>query len=757
MDWVIEHNGVVIWASNDPDPQYALDSPTLKRDINSAGELTFRVPLTHPAFDTIGHGQSWIMVRRDGVPFWRGRAFKTGKPLNGLQAVEVAGALTVLGETDAGPWRYKNASPATIFHRLVNDHNAQATIAGSPDAPRRFTVGVVDQFGGAVYERAIDVRPLPSTWDALQSRTFGSAIGGYLTLTGPDLNVLNWVESSGPISSQELVYGENILGLSYVQSSLGIVTAVEPFGAEQTEGAGDYLELNNTVSGAQLLYTDAGGRNHFGVYDGEAEAVFGRRKASVFDEDVKTRETLLKRANDFLSKNKLTSVELDADVLDKAAIDVDVQAFDLGHVVRVSIPHLNIHEQLRVTSTTHVLSDVTAWSISLGASRKARIQKAKQEANKVTEFVTSNYKIGEALSNVRVTLDDAAQNAADAVQAAQQALVNAGAALLATDDLVRDPIFNTGLDNYAPPLTLNSIPPSGKPLPSSFTSSGLAESNTSHVFGSGRTVIPGHTYRFSAWVCPEAFPTVGGEGQAPEPSFRFMFRNTDSLTGPTTVSPWIPIQPDLFTYVEWDWFCSPDQTFKTIRPIVSTESTGVPWYITGFHIRDITAVAQTEDALQSLQDSYNTFVEQTVASLIDQTAHEIRLEVSSQYVATNEFATRWANEMSSFTVGDSSIQMLFERQDLLQTSLNGVTSWQADAQAWIKFSALGIDMGQAGAPYRIHIDTDDITFYEGDIVLAQFSNQQLTAVGIVAQERLRFGPFEWRKGSRTSLWNLTKV
>ena len=753
MDWVVEHNGVPIWASNDPDPSYAIIQPILDWNLNAAGEFSFKIPVTHPAFNTIGDGRSWVLIRRDGVPFWRGRAFKVGTPLSGVQEVTVAGALSVFSDTDAGPWRLTNVSPEGLLRRIVADHNTQATFGGQPDADRQFTVGVVSAWDGSVYERSIAARPLPSSWEALESRTFGSGIGGYLTLTGAGLNIINWQDSSGVPSSQIISYGENLLSMHHVRESLEVVTAVEPFGAELTPGEGDYLTLDNTVNGAVALYTDAGGVVHYGVADTALEATFGRRKTSTISDSVKVKETLLRHANESLASRKLVSVTINASTLDLATINFDMEALELGQLVTVRVPHLGIEEQMQVTAGVYTLDDVSSWRFTLGVNKRARAQEARRQANTISEFVSSNYTIGEAVRGVRETVDAVGVTAANAASVANQALVNVGAALMSTDDLVRDPVFASGADGYTPAVTLNSVPPSSKPLPAGFTSSGLTGVETAHYFGTSRVVLPGHTYRFSAWVVPESLPATGGSGQPSEPSWRFGFGATPS----NTYSPWLPITIDMFTYVEWDWFCPLDGSIQSIQPVLDTTSTDAAWYVTGFHIKDITVAAQTAEALAALNSDYSTFVNQTLTSLIEQNSSEIMLQVGNEYVASNEFATRWASEMSTFTVDGSSIQMLFQQQDALQTTVNGVTQWQADASNWINFSSTGIDMGQSTSTYRIHIDSDDITFYEGDLVLAQFSNQQLTANGIVATDRLRYGPFEWRPGSRASLWNLVKV
>ena len=159
-------------------------------------------------------------------------------------------------------------------------------------------------------------------------------------------------------------------------------------------------------------------------------------------------------------------------------------------------------------------------------------------------------------------------------------------------------------------------------------------------------------------------------------------------------------------------------------------------------------------------------------SLIEQSSDQIKLAVQTdrQIVAAilenmqnttdpgGDILARAVEQyITSFTVDDQTIAMMFSELGSVTADINGLTTWQMDAQTWINFSSSGIDMGRSTSGYRVHIDDDELTFYDGSVQLATFTNQKLQVRSVEVLDKLRIGTMEWRPGSRTGLWHLIGI
>lgn len=755
MDWLITADGRTLWDSADPDPGFALIEPTLELALNTAGSLSFKIPTAHPEFGTLAEGTSWVRVYRDGTLVFRGRVYTVENPIMGWQSVLVEGALAVLNDSVAGPFDLKNITPVNLMRRFINDHNAQVLgPTGAVDPERRLYVGTVD-IPVTHLNRSIETRPVPSTWDALIERTVGSSAGGYLILSGPDLNVLNWVADIGNISTQDLEFGENMLSVVHTADAAEMVTAIEAIGGELGEaGSGEFLHLDPSHPSVVVLYTDQGGVPHYGIRDATLEAIAGRRVEQMYWQDVKTPQTLLQKANQALQERKNVRISVDSHALELSLVDSSVPRFEVGDLVRVSVPHMQIAETLRVAEIRITLADNTGWSIRLGGTRRSLVRSANSQARAVDELIFSNYRLGEWSDAANVKLNDAVAGVADAK-------ANAIAALLASDNLIRDPVFTSGEDYLGTGVLLRETPPG---LPAGFATAGRWLANKA-ARTADRAVIPGHVYEVKAWVKQTVETVPAG---APNPAVRVRVYTTGGAL--VTQSGWLQLHdPGAFSPITWQWR-APDHGVTAVR--IGFAPSTVDLFVTGWSAQDVTAAAEAVNALEGLRDEYQVFTSEVVQSLIDQSADQIKLSVRTdrEVIAAilenmrdstapggDILAKAVETYISNFTVDDRTISMMFAELGSVTADVDGLTTWQHNAETWINFSSSGIDMGRTTSGYRVHIDDDELTFYDGNIQLATFNNQQLRVGSVDIQGRLRIGSMEWRPGSRSGLWHLTGV
>ena len=349
------------------------------------------------------------------------------------------------------------------------------------------------------------------------------------------------------------------------------------------------------------------------------------------------------------------------------------------------------------------------------------------------------------------------------VTGVEDAKANAVAALLASDNLVRDPAFTSGADLLGANVLLRETADSvGEALPAGFTTAGrwLASQPATTAL---RAVIPGHEYEIKAWVKQR---TEGVPTGAPYPAFRFCVLPQGESQ---VLSPWLQLYSSSWSPVVWRWR-APDSGVTAAQLGIEPQETDL--FVTGWSAQDVTAAAEARNALAGLRVEYDTFTTEIVQSLIEQSANQIKLAVQTdrQIVAaildTMQNATDPGGDIlaraveqyiSQFTIDDQTIGMMFSSLGSVTADVNGLTTWRAAAETWINFSANGIDMGRNTSGYRVHIDDDELSFYDGDVLLATFTNQQLRVGYANVQNRLRIGTMEWRPGTRAGLWHLTGV
>jgi hypothetical protein len=405
-----------------------------------------------------------------------------------------------------------------------------------------------------------------------------------------------------------------------------------------------------------------------------------------------------------------------------------------------------------VAITDKAAVDAAAAAATAQAAAATAQTTADQAKTAAATAQTAANNAATAAATAQTTANNAQTSATQAGAAAAAAAARAGAALLAAEDLIRDPCFATGEDGLGTAINLSYSP--APTLPAGLATCGRTAAANGAPATTVRAVVPGATYRISAWVRPSATPT----GPAtPGPAFRFtVYHGASGTTG--TTSPWLAIGAvDAFTRVSWDWTCPVDGSVTSARIVLNGSSTGVMWYITDWHARDISASKTAADAAAQAMGLLATTAA-TLTSLIDQTSSNILLQVGSQYATTTAVAQAVTELQSSLSLLANQLTVSFSNAQSATAQVNNsLVAWKATVETWFKFSAAGLDIGKADSPYSVHLDEDELSFLQNGNIVATFTNQQLVATRVNATAELRFGPFAWSQSqARTGLWNLAK-
>lgn len=327
------------------DPQS--ESAVLDEEINTHGTLNLTV--NNPR----GLGlRSPIKVFDDDGLVWRGRVLDIQGGLTvGRMTVLCEGALAALCDTTIPPFSF-TGTRADLFRAIVNYHNSLLPQSDE----RRFAVGNVD--GTDSIHRSSDTAM--SAWEAIKSRLLEKP-GGYVYLSGANLDVINYTDDFDGASNQTIHFGENIVDLMRTDSAAGIVTMLDAYGARVEEPAGE-----PTGSGFQ---TWNGDRLHLSGYVSWTPAinkwgvVYG---TSTFD-DAKTLSELEDAAGAWVVDNYRQHVEsLEVTATDLSEIDPTIDKLKVGLYVRTLCEPLSLDLLMLCVRKSTNLLDPSQTMVSIG-------------------------------------------------------------------------------------------------------------------------------------------------------------------------------------------------------------------------------------------------------------------------------------------------------------------------------------------------------------------------------------------------------
>ncbi|MBF7097573.1 phage tail spike protein [Alkalibacter mobilis] len=129
-------------------------------------------------------------------------------------------------------------------------------------------------------------------------------------------------------------------------------------------------------------------------------------------------------------------------------------------------------------------------------------------------------------------------------------------------------------------------------------------------------------------------------------------------------------------------------------------------------------------------------------SLINQTADDIRTEVSANYTTQNEFAS-YQNEVSTqFTQTQDTFNFQFTNLESLVNEIDGGSQEQLEEiHRYIRFVDGNIELGEADNPIILVIENDVISFKQNGISVAYFANNILYVTDANFLNSIRIGNF----------------
>ena len=315
--------------------------------------------------------RSPIEVYDDDGMAWRGRILSLENGfVDGRKNYHCEGWLAVLCDTIIQPFSFRGRpgdytsggqTVKGLFHHFIDQHNAQLPA----NDPRRFTVGIVNVTdpNNFIYRSSESAM---TTWEAIKTRLL-DINGGYVYLSGDDLNVINYVADFDDTSYPTVHFGENLIDLVNGVSADGLVTMLYAYGAQNDE---EHTEPEPGGPDTLQYLTWNGNRVHLDSPVGYPSAVskWGVIYGTATFDDITIAENLVDAAGYWLSQNLRDHAEsLEITAADLSLLDPTIEKMGVGRYVSIVCEPLHIDDLLMlcIRKVTDLL-DVSQTTVTIG-------------------------------------------------------------------------------------------------------------------------------------------------------------------------------------------------------------------------------------------------------------------------------------------------------------------------------------------------------------------------------------------------------
>lgn len=312
---------------------------------NDSGELSFRIGVTNPCFDSLVTLRSEIAVVDDGCDeIWRGRVWSQEYRDFREKLVVCKGAMDYLHDGVIPAQTFSGTAEAVLSSIIARFNRTTV------ESKKRFTVGIVDGIGEISHEMDAPQR----AWDLLTDLL--DDYGGSLNARRDgDVILLDWraegVEHRN-MCSQTMQWGVNLLSYKMTVDGDDITTVLRGCGKEGLTFA-----------------AENGGVEY--VVNEEAAAEFGYIEDVYRDITCEDPAELLAGAKKELAERIKEARSVEVNAVDLSAIDPSVEPLTAGDYARLLVPDRNVDEFVLIKKIHAYLYRPKKTKITLAASLPA--------------------------------------------------------------------------------------------------------------------------------------------------------------------------------------------------------------------------------------------------------------------------------------------------------------------------------------------------------------------------------------------------
>ena len=384
-------NNSIFFATNIHLDKVKLLSTTVELEAGASGEFVFTIPPCNLAYGHIHKKIDDIEVYEGSNLIFAGRPYYIKQDFKLNHVIKCEGYLTILNDTVIRPFTYSGTLTGLI-EEFQRQHNAQV----GPD--KQFQIGNITVTDRNDYLTR-EYTSYAKTNDRLKDLV--TVYGGYPIIRKENGTLyFDWIESFTEESNQEIKLKKNILDVTQVEDSAGIVTVLIPLGAEiEDEVTGEKSRLTiKSVNGGRDYIENATGISQFGIIV----------DYHIWD-DVTTAAQLYRKGNEWLQENSQQKLQISISTVDLADAGYNVDNYKIGQKLRVTATPHGITRRwftclkLRFDLLQPGQKNLTMESVVAGYIKTTR--DAQDQYNRLIEKVVSNYVTNTALSNISTQLN----------------------------------------------------------------------------------------------------------------------------------------------------------------------------------------------------------------------------------------------------------------------------------------------------------------------------------------------------------------
>lgn len=433
----IYSDGVCIYSDRSTLTKYKVSNPKLTLEDNSAGSLEFTLPPINVGYDSVKRLTSEIIVYKDDVEIWSGRALTDQTDFYKNKLVYCEGELAYLNDSIQPPAEYHNLTPKQFLETLISIHNSQV------ESVHHFTVGVVtvtDDQTTDDNDTIYRYTNYESTMNCIQNKLI-DRLGGHVRVRKVNgVRYIDYLKDWPNVNSQKIEFGKNLLDFSKNFDATKFITVLVPQGAaitctEYSAGTnydiGDYCYYGNYIYRAKVAisnevwtashwtqvqkyisaltpYLTVEEVNNGSIYVGNTEAIqqYGRIVGVYQWNNVTEASNLLTKAQKYLSEIQFDNMVLEVSAIDLHYMDINTEAIRVQDQIRVVSYIHGLDRLFPVSKLTIPLNDPSGTTFTLGDEVKSSGLSA--STSQISSEIIDKI---EALPPAASVLDEAVRNA----------------------------------------------------------------------------------------------------------------------------------------------------------------------------------------------------------------------------------------------------------------------------------------------------------------------------------------------------------
>lgn len=298
------------------DESFFLSYAVLDMEANTSGDFTFRIPSTHPSYNSFHRMSDYVDVYRDDDIIFSGRVYSITEETDTQRLISCEGLLAILHDSIFRPITF-DGTLRNLVRAIIASHNSQV------EASKQIAEGTLTITDSEVYR---DYQNYETNISRLQDLV--SSFGGYVFLRKTNSGyALDWLSDFTDACDQVIELCSNLITITEEENSDNLITVLVPVGATKDDGS--FVTIESVNGGHDYIVASSTYTDQYGY-------IVGTRRW----EDVNVPQILKTKAQNYLTALLQPRVTIELTAADLADAGYDVEAFRIGQKITVkSDPH----------------------------------------------------------------------------------------------------------------------------------------------------------------------------------------------------------------------------------------------------------------------------------------------------------------------------------------------------------------------------------------------------------------------------------